>query len=236
MLHSNLRSKSILMLFLIPLFSYCHNQYPIGVSDPLFRNLTGKSLNNIRNLSAFRVTHHLSEGNPIEGRQLFNTSAVRPMVHVGLGGGDYSFTAMGVSVFRQINPTVMAGISAQYFGENGKNSLLYKWQKIPLTFESMIDLKKYHNNRSSVYMKIGVGYSFTLNGSYYDPNEYIYKKVSDGWAFNPGLGYRINFLKNTGLNFDVSYHLIIDKLHDEQGAELAKNYWNHILFRTSVFF
>ncbi len=236
MLDLNLRSKSILMLFLIPLFSYCHNQYRIGIPDPLIRNMTGKRPINNCHLSEFRTRTRLAEANPIEGRQLFNTSPVRPMVHVGLGGGDYSFTAMGVSVFRQINPTVMAGISAQYFGENGKNSFLYKWQKILLTVESMIDLKKYQNNRSSVYMKIGVGYSFTLNGSYYDPNEYVNKKVTDGWAFNPGLGYRVNFLQNTGLNFDVSYHLIMDKLHDEQDAVIVKNYWNHILFRTSVFF
>lgn len=168
--------------------------------------------------------------------KMYNTSKVKPMVHFGLGAGDYSFTALGISVNKQVNRSLMIGLSTQYFGENGKNTFLIKWQKIPITLESCYDIKKYNKNRSSIYLKLGIGYSFTLNGSYYDNNEFINKRVTNGWAVSPGLGYRFNILENTGLNFDVNYHLIADKTEDDQGIVISDNLWNHIIFRTSLFF
>lgn len=230
----NLSPKLILVFLFFSIYPYGPEIFGKGSTDVVFKSKNNESLDQMS---------IIADSDEIKGYDLsridpptFNTSPVRPMIHFGVGGGDYSFTALGLSVFRQINPFVTAGVSAHYFGENGKNVNLSKWQKIPLTLESMIDLKKYKNNRSSLYFKLGAGYSFTLNGSYYDPNESTYKKVTNGWTFNPGIGYRINILQNTGLNFDLNYNLIVDELENENGEAFSKNYWNHILFRTSVFF
>lgn len=168
--------------------------------------------------------------------KMYNTSKVNPMVHFGLGAGDYSITDLGISIYHQLHPSFMVGVSTHYLGENGKNSSIPQWQKIPVTLESSYDIKKYNQNRSSVYLKLGVGYSFTLNGSYYDNNEFINKRVTNGWAVSPGLGYRFNILENTGLNFDVNYHLIADKTEDDNGIVISDNLWNQIIFRTSLFF
>lgn len=166
----------------------------------------------------------------------YNTSKVKPMVHFGLGAGDYSITDLGISIYHQLHPSFIVGVSTNYLGVNGKNTSIPQWQKIPVTFESSYDIKKYNQNRSSVYLKLGIGYSFTLNGSYYDNNEFINKRVTNGWAVSPGLGYRFNILENTGLNFDVNYHLIADKTEDDNGIVISDNLWNHIIFRTSLFF
>lgn len=166
----------------------------------------------------------------------YNNSKVKPMVHFGLGAGDYSITDLGISIYHQLHPSFIVGVSTHYLGVNGKNTSIPQWQKIPITLESCYDIKKYNQNRSSVYLKLGIGYSFTLNGSYYDNNEFINKRVTNGWAVSPGLGYRFNILENTGLNFDVNYHLIADKTEDDNGIVISDNLWNHIIFRTSLFF
>jgi Outer membrane protein beta-barrel domain len=166
----------------------------------------------------------------------YNTSKVKPMVHFGLGAGDYSITDLGISIYHQLHPSFMVGVSTHYLGVNGKNTSIPQWQKIPVTLESSYDIKKYNQNRSSIYLKLGVGYSFTLNGSYYDNNEFINKRVTNGWAVSPGLGYRFNILENTGLSFDINYHLIADKSEDDKGNVISDNLWNHIIFRTSLFF
>ncbi|HMU04954.1 MAG TPA: OmpW family outer membrane protein [Saprospiraceae bacterium] len=166
----------------------------------------------------------------------YNTSQVKQMIHFGLGAGDYSITDLGISIYHQLLPTFMVGVSTHYLGVNGKNTSIPQWQKIPVTLESSYDIKKYNQNRSSIYLKLGIGYSFTLNGSYYDNNEFINKRFTDGWAVSPGLGYRFNILENTGLNFDVNYHLIADKTEDDKGIVISDNLWNHIIFRTSLFF
>ena len=228
------RPKLVLVVLFFSIYSYGHEVISRSSIDFVYTSRYNESSGK---------SYIMVESDAIEGPDLtsidpptFNTSSVRPMIHFGLGGGDYSFTALGVSVFRQINPCVTAGISVHYFGENGRNVNFSKWQKIPITLETIMDLKKYKNNRSSLYFKIGAGYSLTLNGSYYDPNENIQKKVTNGWIVNPGIGYRFNILQNTGLNFDMSYNLIVDELENENGEAYSKNYWNHILFRTSVFF
>jgi len=158
------------------------------------------------------------------------------MVHFGLGAGDYSITDLGLSIYHQLNPSFMVGVSTHYLGVNSTNTSIPQWQKIPITLESCYDIKKYNQNRSSIYLKLGIGYSFTLNGSYYDNNEFINKRVTNGWAVSPGIGYRINILQNTGLNFDVNYHLITDKTENGDGIVISDNLWNHIIFRTSLFF
>jgi len=167
----------------------------------------------------------------------YNKSDIRPAFHVGLAGGDYSFTAMGLSIFKRVNSYSSIGLSVHYFGENGTGSSRpVKWQKIPLTLESIFDIKKYQNERSSIFLKMGIGYSFTLNGSFFDSEELVIKKVSNGITFNPGIGYRFNILQNTGLMVDMSYNLIVDNLKDDQNVFLSTNKWNHILFRMGVFF
>lgn len=167
----------------------------------------------------------------------YNKSSIRPVFHIGLAGGDYSFTAMGLSIFKRVNSYSSIGLSVHYFGENGTGSSRpVKWQKIPLTLETMVDIKKYQNERSSLFLKMGIGYSFTLNGSFFDSEELIVKKVSNGIVVNPGIGYRFNILQNTGLMIDMSYNLIVDNLKDDQNVVLSTNKWNHILFRFGVFF
>ena len=175
--------------------------------------------------------------NQKQGNPVYNTHKVFPMVHLGIGAGDYSFSSMGISVFHKMNQKVMMGLSAQYFGENGRgNARLIKWQKIPLTLESVMNLKSYQNDRSALLFVMGLGYSFTLNGGYFDPEDLIQKKVSNGVVFTPGLGYRFNILKNTGVLFDMRYHLIVDKIKNDQKEVLSGKNWSHVLCRMSIFF
>ena len=74
----------------------------------------------------------------------YNTSKVKPMVHFGLGAGDYSITDLGISIYHQLNPSFIVGVSTHYLGVNWKNTSIPQWQKIPVTLESSYDIKKYN--------------------------------------------------------------------------------------------
>lgn len=172
-----------------------------------------------------------------ETGDLFNTRPISLQLHYGLGGGDVSFTRMGFGLYRNLGTSYKVGISTSYFGENGYNpNKFLQFQKIPVMAEFLYDINRYSKNRMALFSRLGAGYSFTLNGSYYDPDRMLSFKQTNGLAFNLGIGYRLNVFKNTGFLFDVNYSLIIDQNESDNNSLRIKNLWDNILFSGHLFF
>jgi hypothetical protein len=173
----------------------------------------------------------------IKTQKMYNQRPISLMVHYGVGAGDISFTDIGLGLYWKLGSRSKVGLSASYFGETGnrENSLL-QWQKIPVMTEFTHDLYQYSNNRFALISRLGIGYSFTLNGDYFDPEKSLSFTQSNGLAFNLGLGYRFNIFKNAGILVDINYSLITDYNESVEKTDKSKNLWDNVVFRTSLFF
>lgn len=168
---------------------------------------------------------------------LYNSNRFQTSLSYHQGGGDVSFIGFGLGMHYWISPAFAMGVTSSYLGEVGSGAARsFQWQKIPLMLESLYEYQKYADNRMALYAKIGLGYSFTLNGNYYDnflEDEY---RVTNGFAFNPGLGFRYNLFKNFGGKLEVSYLMISDQNKKATGEKLSQLNWNAVMVKLAVFF
>jgi hypothetical protein len=167
----------------------------------------------------------------------FNTNRFQTSLSYYNGGGDVRFEGFGIGMHYGLSQSFALGITTSYFGETGSGAGRgYQWQKVPIIFESVYEYQKYAENKMALFAKIGFGYSFTLNGTFYDnflEGEY---NVSNGIVFNPGFGFRYNFSKNLGSKIELSYLLISDKIEKANGEKLSDVNWNVFMLKLSFFF
>ncbi|MFZ1705535.1 MAG: hypothetical protein WAT79_14395 [Saprospiraceae bacterium] len=167
----------------------------------------------------------------------FNTRRFSPEIALSIGGGDVAQMGLGFALFYRSHPKMQLGLSTTYFGElSSGNGRLYQWQKIPVLAEIQYDIQPYFKTRAALFVKLGIGYSFTLNGRYFDESVWSNVNITNGLAINPGIGCRFNVTHNTGIKLDISYQMILDRAQDDQKETLSQNVWNNILLRGSIFF
>ena len=172
-----------------------------------------------------------------ENQRVFNTNKIQFGFSYYQGGGDVSFQGLGMVINYLKTESFGIGLAVAYQGEIGSGGLRsYPWQKIPIMIEASYDLQKYFNNRAAFYARLGAGYSFTLNGNHFDASLQEKIKISDGFIFNPGLGFRFNALKNCSIKADISYQYITDQSKFSNGDKLANLRWDVIVFRLSLLF
>lgn len=169
--------------------------------------------------------------------QRYNSHRFQTSLSYYQGGGDVRFIGFGLGIQYWLSSAFAFGVSASYLGETGSGAgRPYQWQKVPLIVESLYEYQKYSDNRMALYAKLGVGYSFTLNGTYYDnflEEEY---KVTNGFLFNPALGFRFNATKNLGGRIEGSYLLIIDQNKKASGEQVSQLNWNAAMLKLSLLF
>jgi hypothetical protein len=195
---------------------------------------------NMNDIEEISKTKGPTEAKPINNTKAsnpYNANSFQTALSYYEGGGDVRFQGFGLSIDYLKNSSFGLGLSVAYLGETGSsNNRPYQWQKIPLLFVASYDLQKYSNNRSAIYTKVGLGYSFTINGNYFEESSQQEISISNGFAFNPGFGYRFHITKGFGLKTDVSYLLIADQSKFANGNKAANLNWNTVVLKLSVFF
>ena len=153
------------------------------------------------------------------------------------GGGDVAFKGLGIGLGYRIQPGFSIGLYAEYIGSVGfALPEPYDFQKLPLILETRYELQEHFDGRGAIYGYLGAGYSITLDDEYREPDLGRFREVTDGFAFKPGLGYRINIFENTGLLLDVNYLLIIDETRNENKLRIKTNKWSNFMISAKLFF
>jgi hypothetical protein len=172
-----------------------------------------------------------------ENQRAFNTNKIQVGFSYYEGGGDVRFQGFGMVINYLKTESFGIGLAVAYQGETGSSAFRsYQWQKIPIMIEASYDLQKYFNNRAAFYARLGAGYSFTLNGDDFEESLQEKIKISNGFIFNPGIGFRFNVLKNCSIKTDVSYQLIADQSKFSNGDTFANLKWDVIVLRLSLLF
>lgn len=166
----------------------------------------------------------------------YNSNPVSLYLKGSAGGGDVAFQGLGLGVLYRVNPRLTLGLEALYLGETSNHMPRpYQWQKIPVSVQARYDIQQHFGGRSAIFAKLDLGHSFTINGDYSLPDGSQFE-VSNGVVFSPGLGYRFNAFKNVGATIDVSYHLISDRLLDEEKNVVRTHNWDNIIISATIFF
>lgn len=182
-------------------------------------------------LNAQNQTDHLEP-------ELFHTKNKFVLINGGIGGGNYPFNSLGISLnYQFIRSKTMVGAGAQYIGNTSDGMF---GEKDPVqTFPLMVDVRQTfmesENGRFATYIFAATGYviSITSNGES-EEGEYEY---FNGWGFNPGIGFRYNVFKNTGLMLDLTwFHHSHPRKWLEPVIKEDKKHWNLMLIRANVFF
>jgi hypothetical protein len=173
---------------------------------------------------------------PAAPEQRFNQRLFYPMIHGWMGGGDYAFQGLGISVNHRITGRAEAGLGVHYLGQTSDNSP-HQRQTIPLTADLRYAFSESRSGRFAASLALSTGYNFTLNREYFDPRENVQVSVSDGWYFSPGLSFRANILPNAGLMLDLGYQLSTSRLDlADGGDQLGRRNWNNFALRAGLFF
>lgn len=171
-------------------------------------------------------------------QKVYNTKKNFVFVSGGTGGGDYPFACFGLNLGRRFfNGQTMAGIGVHYIGNtaDGTYPVVDPVQVFPVMIDIRQTFMESRNGRFATLLIADAGYVFSITGNGEDAiGEY---KFLNGWAFNPGIGFRYNIFENVGLMFDISW------LHHTSPREWLppivqkdQRHWDVILFRWSVFF
>ncbi len=153
----------------------------------------------------------------------------------GIGGGDWFTQGLGVGVFAKVLPKLNAGISGYYYGDAGGRAPIQ--QMIPLSAEVKYEFGTTEKGNGAMFAGTSIGYNFVLNKQDQpDPNSNPIE-IKNGLYFNPSIGYRLNFTKNTGIMLDLGYQLVRGNEVDFETKDLIKTHaQNNILLKASLFF
>jgi len=170
----------------------------------------------------------------------YNTKKNYVFFSGSLGGGDYPFAGLGLNLGHQLsNGKTMIGAGAHYIGNTGDGSGIGGFDPIQV-FPLMVDLRhtftESPDGRFSTLLILDGGYvvSITENGDDDAGNEYEYL---NGWAINPGIGFRFNIFKNMGLMIDITWlHHSSPRVWLAPVEKKDHEHWDLGLVRGSVFF
>ncbi len=163
------------------------------------------------------------------------------MVSGCAGGGDYPFMGFGLTLTHRSNPSDKSyfGIGAHYISNtiNTENGLLR--QEFVQIFPIMLDYRREFSRASngwfSTYLMLDAGYVVSITGNELDQTgEYEY---GNGWAFNPGLSFKFDFLKHTAFFLDISWMRHTSRLKWLPPADkVSHKKWDLALLRLSAMF
>lgn len=165
----------------------------------------------------------------------YNTRLMHMRLSYGIGGGDWFTQGLGLGVFAKVQPKLYAGISGYYYGDMGGRANIQ--QMIPLSAEVQYEFGTTEKGNGAMLVGTAVGYNFVLNGVSEPAPHLNAIEIKNGLYFNPSIGYRLNFSKNTGILFDLGYQLVQGKEVDFETKLVNTNHVQHnILFKAGLFF
>lgn len=170
----------------------------------------------------------------------FNKRAYYVNLGAFVGGGDWSNCSMGLSVVRTFSPKLQAGLGVSAIATLASKNNDKLDAILPITAEFRYTLQEMWKGRTALMLNLSTGYHAVLQGYYTVPVVGESDKLAlmrNGLYFQPSLGMRVNFTKNFGLLFEVSYQYIGSKSHyDITGDFIKKHQYSSILFGTKFFF
>jgi len=174
-----------------------------------------------------------------KGATQYNTKRNIIFLNGSIGGGDYPFAGLGLTLSRQFyDGNTLAGISFQYIGNTWDGSDIGGIDPVQI-FPLMLDVRQQftgtRDGRFSTFLIATGGYVISITGN--GMNEFGPFEFKNGWAINPGIGFRFNVFENLGLMLDLTW------LHHAQGREWLDpvvrkdvKHWNVGLVRGNIFF
>lgn len=172
-----------------------------------------------------------------ESKADYNTKRYYVMVHGMTGGGNYSFAGFGVSLsYLLSNHKTSLGLGAHYIGDNSTgNFTLETVQMFPIMAEFRHEFKTSANGRFGTALYCNAGYVVNITGNANDQNGEI--EYKNGWALNPGIGLRMNILRNLGLMLDLGWMHHVNRLNWLPPAvQSEQKSWNNFILRGTLFF
>ncbi|MCH2224243.1 MAG: hypothetical protein MK066_05685 [Crocinitomicaceae bacterium] len=148
-----------------------------------------------------------------------------------LSGGDWANIGMGFGLMRVVSPRIQVGFSARYNGADG----ISLYNSIPILGEFKYVLQESNNGRTSLLLSLSAGYNIYLDSKTVEEGVPTY--VSNGLYFNPNIGYRFNFTKNTGVIIDLGYQYMGgNKLRQSNDDFLQKRRISNVSLKATLFF
>jgi hypothetical protein len=168
----------------------------------------------------------------------FNTKRNFVLVNYCVGGGDYPFAGLGLTLSRTFfQNNTMIGLGAHYIGNTiSENSGdLDELQYFPIMVDIRQKFMQSWDDRFATYLIFDGGYTVSISGN--DINQYGEYEYRNGWAINPGVSFRFNVLNNLGIMMDISW------LHHWGPRQWLPpvdrrdiDHWDLALIRWSLFF
>jgi len=163
------------------------------------------------------------------------------MVHACIGGGDYPFGGLGLTLSRRLGQQgkTWVGFDARYIGNTatgGNDFGIDAIQNFPLLADLRQEFRRSKNGRFSILVFVEVGYVISITGNSVD--QYGEIKYGNGWAFHPGIAFKINLSRNAGLMLDLGWMHHTGSRHWLPPATVPDDVktWNNGLVRGSIFF
>ena len=196
-------------------------------------------------LAAFTISFlgfsilHAQTDSIFQSPHSYNTKKNYVFVNGSIGGGDYPFAGFGLNLSHQFfNGNTMAGIGVHYIGNtsDGTWTGIDPVQIIPLMVDIRQTFMESRDGRFATLLIADAGYVISLTGNETDSEGNSFEYLN-GWAINPGIGFRYNIFENMGVMLDITWlH------HESQRVWLAPvdqmdhKHWDLALIRGSIFF
>ena len=137
---------------------------------------------------------------------VYNTKRNFMMINVCLGGGEYPFGGLGITLSRTFyNGNTMLGVGAHYIGNTISDNFqdLDELQYFPIMLDLRQKFMKSKDDRFATYVIFDGGYVVSISSN--DSNMYGEYEYLNGWAINPGVSARFNIFNNIGVMMDVTW-------------------------------
>src|SRR5688500_10020213 len=167
---------------------------------------------------------------------LYNTKRNFVFLNGSLGGGDYPFGSLGITLSRQFfNGETMAGIGVQYIGNTATDNYVDPVQVFPVMLDLRQKFMDSPDGRFSAFVIFDAGYVISITQNQTDETgEYEFK---NGWGISPGVAFRYNILRNVGMMVDITwFHHSHPQVWKSPVEKKSTKNWNVGQVRGNIFF
>ena len=150
---------------------------------------------------------HAQTDSTFQSLQSYNTKKNFVFINGSLGGGDYPFAGLGLSLSHQLfKGNTMAGVSFQYIGttSDGTWSGIDDIQIFPIMLDIRQRFMESKSGRFATFLIVSGGYVVSITGNDIDADGNSFQ-YNNGWGISPGIGFRFNIFENVGAMLDLTW-------------------------------
>lgn len=163
------------------------------------------------------------------------------MISGHAGGGDYPFAGFGITLMHQKSASQKSywGFGVHYISNTIHGEYSLERQESVQIFPILLDYRKefsrINHGKFATYLFLDAGYVVSITGNERDQDgEY---KYGNGWAINPGISFKYDLTKNTGIILDLGWFRHNSKLKWLPPVEKkGRKKWDLAMARLSFLF